>query len=182
MIELFLSFIVFFVPFTILGFILPSFQIGKFFLIAIQFILNFILFDNYFYKKHMIWKDEEYAFAHKLPFPPINNIELLNNGELDISSLYDYNFSTIWGRNYNKKCRNNFYINSDICPISHIIVENNSSKKYDNYTRIQISNSKFLYYTRNSEHELLYENIITLTQKLNFSGVFLNFTKYYEVV
>ena len=178
MLELFLSFIVFFIPFTGLALIIPS-SFSKNMLIIIQFILNFILFANLYYKKHIIWKDEEYAFVHKLPFSPINNIELLDNEELNISSLNDYTFSTIPTRDFQKKCRNYFYIKSDLCPISHIFTEN-ISQNYENYTRINISNDLYLYYTRNNDHELLYEETISFIYNLNSSSYNFSFTNFYE--
>ena len=178
MLELFLSFIVFFIPFTGLVLIIPS-SFSKNMLIIIQFILNFILFANLYYKKHIIWKDEEYAFVHKLPFSPINNIELLDNEELNISSLNDYTFSTIPTRDFQKKCRNYFYIKSDLCPISHIFTEN-ISQNYENYTRINISNDLYLYYTRNNDHELLYEETISFIYNLNSSSYNFSFTNFYE--
>ena len=179
MLEIFLSFLVLFIPFVLLSFIFPSFQIVKYIIITTELIICFILFSNNFYKKHILWKENEYSFVHKLPFKPIIDINL-NHNSLELKTLDDSSFSTIMTRNYTKKCKEHFFIKSQICPITHIIIENDNSNNYDNYTEIKISYNKYLYFTQNYSYEGLYENSYGLTTNLNFTSYYFNFTKFYN--
>ena len=178
MFELLYTSILLFVIFIILFFILPSFQIVKQIIIFSQIIICFIFFSNNFYKKHILWKDNYYAFVHKLNFTPIINF-YLSNDTLIVENLKDYNYSIIYSENYYFKCRDHFFINSSICPITHIIIENKRNNEYSNYTELKISENKYLYFTREINYEELYENS-SEPNDLNFKSINFNSKENYE--
>ena len=156
MLELLYTFLSLFVFFSLLFFLLPSFQIVKQIIIIGQIIICSIFLSNNFYKKHILWKNNDNAFVHTLNFSPIIDFYLSNNTVI-VENLKDYNYSIISTKNYYFKCRDNFYINSNICPITHIIIENKKSEKYNNYIELKISENKYLYFTRENNYEELYE-------------------------
>ena len=178
MFELLYTFIPLFGIFIILFFILPSFQIVKQIIIFSQIIICFIFFSNNFYKNHILWNDNYYAFVHKLNFSPIINF-YLSNDTLIVENLEDYNYSIISSENYYFKCRDHFFINSSICPITHIIIENKRNNEYSNYTELKISKNKYLYFTREIKYEELYENSLE-PNDLNFKSINFNSKENYE--
>ena len=181
MIELLYTFLLLFTFFIILFFILPYFQIVKRIMICTQSIICFIFFGKYFYKNHILWKNNDYAFVHTLKFNPIINFNL-ENEKIIAETLEDYHYSIIYIKDiYYKKCQENFYINSTICPITDIIIENKKKEKYSNYTELKISENKYLYFTRDNKYEKLYETNFDLNnldfKSINFSSQ-VNYEKY----
>ena len=177
MLELLYTSLLLFCIFIILFFILPCFQLVKYIIVLSQLIICFILFSNNFYKKHILWKNNYYAFVHTLNSSPIINL-YLSNDTLYSENLKDFNYSIILTKDYFFKCRENFYINSDICPISNIIIENQKNKEYNNYIELKISENKYLYYTREMKYDKLFE--ANDLNNLNFTNISFNSKNNYE--
>ena len=125
-------------------------------------------------------ENNDYAFVHKLKFSPIINISLVNENII-AETLVDSHYSLIFIKDYYYyKCSEYFYIDSTICPITDIIIENKKNEEYKNYTELKISENKYLYFTRDNIYEKLYENNNFDINNLNFKDVNFNYKENYE--
>ena len=145
--ELFLTFIIIFIPIFI-SFICcrtrEKDNIYFWFLFTFAFahvfhlIIISLLLSKNFYKNTVIWKTDDYQFIHLLPINPIKNINIDINGETILEDFVDLKYTLKQTNIFNKKCLNNFFIKEDKCPITDIILTKFQSNDYSNYTVIKI--------------------------------------------
>ena len=102
--------------------------------------LCFVLFSNNYYKKHSLWKEQEFQAIHKLPYSPLVNISYRYPDSYSIhyddfiyikgSKIYSINQTN----DFSKECFQNFFINEfDECPITDIIIEDKKIYSYKDY-------------------------------------------------
>ena len=125
--------------------------------------LLIILISQNQYKKHYLWDEPDFNSIHELPYPPINNINVIYDSDANITDIkVNYSnkaYSLIETKDYSKKCINNFYIpQSEICPITDIIVEYSNYNTYSDYERIEINNG-YIYYKRDYQQGKFYDSI-----------------------
>ena len=154
MIELLYAVIIVFGSSLIAYFIFPTFQYMKIYLYSFQALIWILLISLNQYKNHYLWDEPDFNSIHELPYPPINDIEIIydsNHNVNDIKVAYSNKvYRLIETEEYPKKCTNNYYIpQSETCPITDIIVETSNSNIHTGYERIEISNG-FIYYKRDS--------------------------------
>ena len=130
------------------------------------------------YQKHYLWsyEDEYYIQVHSTPFKPISEINILYENEnfknITVDTIDYITFSIKKDEEYTKECLENFFIpNSEMCPITDIILKNEQTDEYKNYNEKIISNDKYLYYTRDNKKGGLYEYTKEIFN-LNFTSTF----------
>ena len=157
MLELLFTTIVFFCSFEIIFFIPYIGHELRFIFIFVQLILCFVLFSNNYYKKHSLWKNQDYQPIHQLPYSPLVNISY--KYPYDYYIYYNHIIYTKGSRHYSinqtkdfsKECFQDFFINElDECPITDIIVEDKQVDFYKNYTEVEIGHY-YLYYSNNKK-------------------------------
>ena len=127
-----------------------------------QLILCFILFSKHFYKKHPLWKGNEYNSIHELPYRPIAYID----STLKIILMQNITYSIEKTEEFSNECLENFFILSDQdCPITDIIFENKKNENYKDYKEIELNDTKYssynnsyIYYTNKNKKGKLYGN------------------------
>ena len=144
-------------------FIFPTFQYLKIYFYPFQLLIWIILISQNQYKKHYLWDEPDFNSIHELPYPPINNINVIYDSDANITDIkVNYSnkaYSLIETKDYSKKCINNFYIpQSEICPITDIIVEYSNYNTYSDYERIEINNG-YIYYKRDYQQGKFYDSI-----------------------
>ena len=161
MLEIILTTVVIFLFFMITCFyICVQFKILQYFLVIFQFIVCFILFSKNFYKKHILWRNEEYTYNKKLPFIPIGDIAAVyRDDHITFSHFYISEYSnqgfSLEKTEYNYECLENYFVNSSICPITDIIIED-QQVFHENYTEIKINDNKYIYFTNKKKNGRLY--------------------------
>ena len=163
MIELLYAVIIVFGSSLIAYFIFPTFQYMKIYLYSFQVLIWILLISLNQYKNHYLWDEPDFNSIHELPYPPINDINIIydsNNNVNDIKVAYSNKvYSLIQTEEYPKKCTNNYFIpQSETCPITDIIVETSNSNTHTGYERIEISNG-FIYYKRDSLQAKFYASV-----------------------
>ena len=133
----------------------PTFQYFKYYFYLFHLFLWILLVSLNPHKKHYLWDEPEFNPIQELPYPPINDINIIydsNNYVNDIKVTYSNKvFSLIQTNEYSKKCINNYFIpESESCPITDIIVEYSNSSSYSDYEIIEISNG-YIYYRRDQQ-------------------------------
>ena len=88
----------------------------------------FLLFSPNFYKKYILWKNEEYAYNKKFSFIPIRDIVAVYKDDDNTFSLFSITEYSNQGfslekTEYNYECLDNYFVNSSTCPITDIILE-----------------------------------------------------------
>jgi hypothetical protein len=118
------------------------------------------------YKNHYLWDEPDFNSIHELPYPPINDINIIyddsNSHVSDIQVAYSNKvFSLIETEEYSKKCINNYFMpETEACPITDIIVEysNSNSSSYSDYESIEIS-SGYIYFKRDYDQGKFYDSV-----------------------
>ena len=193
-IELFLTFIIIFVPIFISFIIICRkdkdivwiwFLIIFIFFHVFHLIVLSLLLSNNFYKKSIIWKNNDYQYIHSLPINPCKNISI--NSGINVESFINLKYTIKKTNVFDKECLNNFFIKEDDCPITEIIFDNNSKNDYSNYKEIKLNNSLDLYYSNDNKNGNLYfynfnndSNINMNNLFINLSNTIFNFTDYNE--
>ena len=177
MIELLYTSLLIFGLFLIFVFCFPVFNPIKIFMLAAQLILCFILFSNNFYKKHSLWKEQSYINIHEVPYYPIKSIDLTSYKELSFEKLKDKKFSIIRTEQYSNECLENYFIASNECPITNIIIEDRIYEKYENYSRLDLTPNSYLYYTNNDKFEKLYDSSDKHLILQNMNLIIIKFSK-----
>ena len=162
MIELLYTSLVIFGFYFIFFFISITFHPIKISMYVFQLILCFILFSNHFYKKHPLWKDNEYNPIHELPYSPITDID----STLKVTLMQNITYSIEKTEEFSNECLENFFIRSDQdCPITEIIFENKKNENYKDYIEIELNDTKYssynnsyIYYTNKNKKGKLYGN------------------------
>ena len=163
MIELLYAIIIVFGISLIAYFIFPTFQYMKIYLYSFQVLIWILLISLNQHKNHYLWDEPDFNSIQELPYPPINNINIIydsNSHAIDIKVTYSNKvYSLIETEKYSKKCINNYYIpQSETCPITDIIVKNYDSDKYSDYERKEINNG-YIYYKRDSQQAKFYDSV-----------------------
>jgi len=121
MLELLVTFIVIFVPILISFIIMRGNKniFGWFififiFIHAFHFVVLCILLSKNFYKKIIIWKDNDYQFIHSLP---VNFIK-----EIDSEKFLNLNYTLKQSGIYSNKCLDNFFIKEEFCPLDNLSI------------------------------------------------------------
>ena len=173
MLELFFTTLTIFGSFEIIFFIPYISHELRFIFIVVQLILCFVLFSNNYYKKHSLWKEQEFQPIHKLPYSPLVNISYRYP---DSYSIYYDDFIYIKGskiysinqtNDFSKECFQNFFINEfGECPITDIIVEDKQIDSYKDYVEVKVGNY-YLYYSNNKKFGAKLFTEKNLTYNLN---------------
>ena len=132
----------------------PSFKVLKVYVTGLQFFFN--SFVIYYILRP---EKENVSFLDSLHFDPINKINNSKNREdiISVEYLKDRRFSLIKTKIYSKECLPNYYIKELYeCPITDLILENNRTNIYKNYTEIKLINNKYLYYSNSNFSGKLY--------------------------
>ena len=164
MIELLYAVIIVFGVSLFFYFIFPTVHFMKVYLYSFQLLLWILLMSLNQYKNHYLWDEPDFNSIHELPYPPINDINIIyddsNSHVSDIQVAYSNKvFSLIETEEYSKKCINNYFIpQSETCPITDIIIEYSDSNIHPDYERIEISNG-YIYYRRDSEEGKFYDSV-----------------------
>ena len=180
MLELFLTTLVLFVFFMVLFYFIPIFKGMQYILLVFQFIVCCILISKNFYKKHVLWKGDEYEdetiYNRILSFAPIKNITpVYKNDGVTFSHFmiesFNLYFSLEKNNSYNNECLRNFFVYSGICPITDIIIED-SQIFHENYTEIKINDNKYVYITNKNKYGRLYIFRNSQQTSLEFESTF----------
>ena len=163
MIELLYAVIIVFGSSLIAYFIFPTFQYMKIYLYSFQVLIWILLISLNQYKNHYLWDEPDFNSIHELPYPPINDIEIIydsNNNVNDIKVAYSNKvYSLIETEEYSKKCIDNYFIpQSETCPITDIIIEYSDLNIHSDYEKIEISNG-YIYYRRDFEEGKFYDSV-----------------------
>ena len=165
MIELLYAVLIVFPISTICLALFRNFQLLKIYFYPFHLFLWILLIALKPYKKHYLWDKPDFNPIQELPYPPINDINIIydsNNQVNDIKVTYSNKvFSLIETNEYSKKCINNYFIpQSEACPITDIIVEysNSNSSSYSDYEIIEISNG-YIYYKRDYDQGKFYDSV-----------------------
>ena len=164
MIELLYAVIIVFGVSLFFYFIFPTVHFMKVYLYSFQLLLWILLMSLNQYKNHYLWDEPDFNSIHELPYPPINDINIIyddsNSHVSDIQVAYSNKvFSLIETEEYSKKCINNYFIpQSETCPITDIIIEYSDLNIHPDYERIEISNG-YIYYRRDSEEGKFYDSV-----------------------
>ena len=102
MLELFFTFIIFFCFFAIF-LLCNTVNILKFIILICEIITGIILFTNYGFKEHKIWKSYENIYINKFPYKCINGFK--DDGKVMI--IDRYSIKSI--KHYDKKCSDNIF-------------------------------------------------------------------------
>ena len=121
MLELLVTFIVIFVP-ILISFIIMRGNKNIFrwfififiFIHVFHFVVLCILLSKNFYKKIIIWKDNDYQFIHSLP---VNFIK-----EIDSEKFLNLNYTLKQSGIYSNKCLDNFFIKEEFCPLDNLSI------------------------------------------------------------
>ena len=142
-----------------------DFQFLKIYFYPFHFFLWILLMSLKPYKKHYLWNEPDFNPIQELPYPPINDINIIydsNNQVNDIKVSYSNKvYSLIETNEYSKKCINNYFIpQSEACPITDIIVEysNSNTSSYSDYEIIEISNG-YIYYKKDYNQGKFYDSV-----------------------
>ena len=142
-----------------------DFQFLKIYFYPFHFFLWILLMSLKPYKKHYLWNEPDFNPIQELPYPPINDINIIydsNNQVNDIKVSYSNKvYSLIETNEYSKKCINNYFISqSEACPITDIIVEysNSNTSSYSDYEIIEISNG-YIYYKKDYNQGKFYDSV-----------------------
>ena len=134
MLELLITFLVIFVPIFISFIIMRGNKdIFGWFIFIFIFIHVFhivvlgILLSNNFYKKTIMWKDNDYQYIHSLP---INSIKTINS-----EAFLNLNYTLKQSGIYSNKCLNNFFIKEKYCSINNLSTLYDSQNKIFNLTK-----------------------------------------------
>jgi len=165
MIELLYAVLIVFPISLIFLCIFRDFQKLKLYFYPFHLFLWILLISLKPYKKHYLWNEPDFNPIQELPYPPINDINIIydsNNQVNDIKVAYSNKvYSLIETNEYSKKCINNYFIpQSEACPITDIIVEfsNSNSSSYSDYEIIEISNG-YIYYKRDYNQGKFYDSV-----------------------
>lgn len=164
MIELLYAILIVYVISIIFYFIFPTFQYLKLYFYCFHLFLWILLISLNPYKKHYLWDEPDFNPIQELPYPPINNITIINDSNMtfrDIKVAHsNRTYSIIESHDYPIKCTSNYYIHwSQSCPITDIIVEYSNFRNYSDYKKIEISNG-YIYYKRENEYGKFYDSVI----------------------
>ena len=128
-------------------FLFASFQNLRIIFFIFQFIIFCIITFNSKYKNHYLWENINYEPKIQLLFPVITDIKpifysSINLYDLKITTSYQ-NFSVIKTDEYSKECLLNYFIKiTEICPITHIIINNKNNRKDKyNFTDYSVLNN-----------------------------------------
>ena len=152
----------------ILFYFIPIFKGMQYILFVFQFIVWCILISKNFYKKHVLWKEDEYEdetiYNRILPFSPIKKITPVykNNNNITFSHFIIEKFNSYFSlehNSYDNECLKNYFVYSEICPITDIIIED-SQIFHENYTEIKINDNKYVYITNKNKYGRLFLGII----------------------
>ena len=143
-----------------------SFQNLRIFFFIFQLIFYCVIFFTSKYKNNYLWEDTTFEPIQQLPCPVITDIKVINYSyiylyHLELETLYQ-NFSLIKTDEYSKECLLNYFVKiTDKCPITDIVVINNSEKYY--YSDLTYYSSLkffdvYIYYKRNSKYGKLYNS------------------------
>ena len=148
---------------TIFYFIFATFQYLKIYFYSFHFLLWILLISLNQYKNHYLWDEPDFNPIQELPYSPINtiNINLYSNNTLkDINVKYsNKRYSLIETKEFSQKCLDSYFIpQSEICPITDIIIEYNGENTYLDYEKIPINNG-FIYYNRHYEFGKYYDSV-----------------------
>jgi len=120
-------------------------------------IMLVILYGNIGYQKLDLWKyPDEYQYVHKTTFLPIKSIK---NSNFDYETT-DGVYSIVEKGDYSKKCLHHYYVKkTSDCPMTDVILETTQTT-HNNYIEQKLSESQYLYYTRENKLDgKLYEKI-----------------------
>ena len=180
-IELFLTFIIIFVPIFISFLIIRRkdedivwiwFLIIFIFFHVFHLIVLSLLLSKNFYKKSIIWKNNDYQYIHSLPINPCKNISI--NSGINVESFINLKYTIKKTNVFDKECLNNFFIKEDDCPITEIIFDKNSKNDYSNYKEIKLNNSLDLYYSNDNKNGTLYFYNFNNDSNINMNNLFIN--------
>ena len=143
-----------------------------FLLILIFYASGLIPFSSLFKKYY------EYNSIHEIQFYPIKNLNSTTywNGTflgLSYNLLYDKSYRIYKTKEFSKECLENYYINSSHeCPITQIKIGNGKidNLEFKNYTKIKISDDRYLYFTNQDKKGQLYEWNYQDRYNFNFSS------------
>ena len=68
-------------------FIFPTFQYLKIYFYPFQLLIWIILISQNQYKKHYLWDEPDFNSIHELPYPPINNINVIYDSDANITDI-----------------------------------------------------------------------------------------------
>ena len=166
MIELLYAIIIILGISTAFYFIFPTFQYLKIYFYPFQLLIWILLISLNPYKKHYLWDEPDFNSIQELPYPPINNINIIYDSDFNVTDIKvtysNKSYSLIETKEYPKKCINNYYIpQSEICPILDIIVEYSNLHIYSDYERIEINdgNDGYIYYKRDYQQGKFYDSV-----------------------
>jgi len=163
MLELFLTFIIIFIPFflSFMFFRVKRYILGWFIFFFIFFhvfhlVIIILLLKKNYYKKTIFWKIDDLQYIHYLPINPIKNINIYSNDDIKLEDFVDLKYTLKKTNVFKKECLNNFFIKEDNCPITDIILNNFQRNDYSKYIEVKISNNSYLYYTDDIINGTLY--------------------------
>ena len=175
--ELFITFIIIFVPIFISFMFSRKKCSYKWFLIifilvhVFHLIVISILISENFYKEIIMWKNDDYQYIHSLNINPIKNININGENENDIilEEFIELKYTLRRTNIFHLQCLDNFFIKEDDCPITDIILLKEQKNDNQNYTEVKINNNLYLYFTKNNINGSLYfkKDSNNLTDLLN---------------
>ena len=175
MLELFITTLVLFLFFMILFYFLPHFKEMQYILLTFQFIICFILFSENFYRKHILWHEEEPKYSRNLSFIPVRDLIPVYKGDtffyFSVFPFYLKHYSIRKTTNESNECLKDFFIQEDNCPITDIIIEN-EKVIHENYTEIKVEDNKYIYFTKENKNGRLYIYNLDRIEDLNFKSTF----------
>ena len=187
MLELFLTFII--LSFLFFFSFLYNANIAKFIILICEIITGIILFTNYGFKKHKIWKSYENVYINKFPHELINDFE--DDGK--VMTIGRYSIKSI--KNYDKKCAEKIFVPiNESCPITQILIDDNDN--YEDFSgKIYVMKyNKFLLYNRDNKTDTFYyyngsysddldiNNINKFNLDINYTEIDLNSNKTLNIV
>ena len=162
--ELFLTFIVIFIP-IFLVFMCFRTKDGEYvygwfififiFLHVFHLIIISLLLSKNYYKKSILWINNDYQYIHLLPINPIKGINTTDN-EINSEDFINLKYTLEKTNVFYKECLKNFYIKDDNCPITDINLSKVHINPDPSYKEVKINNTLFLYYTNKKINGTLY--------------------------
>lgn len=141
--ELFLAFIIIFIPFflSFMFFRVKKYIIGWFIFFFIFFhlfhlVIIILLLTKNYYKKTIFWKIDDLQYIHSLPINPIKNINKYGD-DIKLEDFVDLKYTLKKTNLFKKECLNNFFIKEDNCPITDIILNNFQRNDYSKYIEVK---------------------------------------------
>ena len=164
--ELFLTFIVIFIP-IFLVFMCFRTKDGEYvygwfififiFLHVFHLIIISLLLSKNYYKKSILWINNDYQYIHLLPINPIIGINTTYN-KINSEDFINLKYTLEKTNVFYKECLKNFYIKDDNCPITDINLSKVHINPDPSYKEVKINNTLFLYYTNKKINGTLFFN------------------------